>query len=208
MKFANFFNTNEDKAGKMVSDLLINIFKPVITQLNSEPLKSITFTSVEKSRCRLCLYSMNFGIISYFLVLGLGERGKEMVLALNKFLMEILIKEYPDLINKLENIVLDKELLLNIKNKIYNIDKNVIEHEIYHKTLFGGYMLNRVMAYHNATIDFINQNQVIDPVSILFMNDYFGKNCDPDHDFGRKFSTNISSRACNSICDELKNIFS
>jgi len=215
MGFGKFFKSKEDKAYRIMIDFIGNAFHSVKDQMNLEPLCKTKYSSINKARCRLCLYSMNSGILSWLIVSRMGAQGKEYVHDFHKLLTDVIIVKDPEIVNKIEDLVLDKAVLENIKTKISNIITNRLDSRSFKNVLFGGYLLNRIMAYHNAVDENIstmvnanplNPDSFPDQVTKVFVRDFFGTDYMSNYEFSVEFTLNISMNSFMIFSEEVERI--
>ena len=217
MGFGKYFESKDDKAYRIMTDFIGNAFHSVKDQMNLEPLCKMQYSSIDKARCRLCLYSMNSGYLSWFIFARMGAQGKEYVYDFHKLLAEAINEKDPEIVDKIEDLVLDKEVLANVKTKISNANTSRLDSRLFKKVLFGGYLLNRLMAYHNAVDEkistmvdsnpkYVNPDLFIDQVTKVFVRDYFGTDYMSNYEFSFEFTLNISMNSFTIFSEEVKRI--
>ena len=121
MGFGRYFESEEDKAYRIMTDFIGNSFHSVKDQMNLEPLCKIQNNSINKARCRLCLYSMNSGYLSWLIVSRMGTQGKEFVYDFHKVLTEVISEKDPAIVDEIEDLILDKNVLISIHDSFKNL---------------------------------------------------------------------------------------
>jgi len=217
MGSGKFFESKEDKAYRIMGDFISNAFHAVKDQMSVEPLCKTQYSTINEARCRLCLYSMNSGYLSWLIVSRMGAQGKEYIYDFHKVLTDVINEKDPEIVDKIEDLVLDKAVLAKIKTKISNSNTSRLDNRSFKYVLFGNYLLSRIMTYHNAVDKkiatmvntnpkYVNPDLLIDQVTKVFVRDFFGTDYMSNYEFSFEFTLNISKNSFIIFSEEVERI--
>lgn len=215
MIFKKRFKAQVGNDNLIMSKLLSNAFKSVKYQLNTPPINYFARSSSQKARCRLSLYSMNTAILDYLLFSKLDENANLYVKNLHNNLIEIICHADPEVLENIENLILNEELLLEIREKMLASNK---KYSFSKRELLENYLINRIHAYHYAVSmkmkfysnsrskhEFLNLKNY--PITKLFCDDSFSNDLWNISEFSTKFSYNIAIKSIQLFSDEVEEIF-